>query len=379
MTGAGLLSLDWTLRGAVCALVLLIAASLLRDHGQRIAARLGALFAVGTGAYAITSAAGFSLQLGPWTAALLALSAGNNVVFWSLTAALFDDGFRLRWWHVVLWLLLVATGLAACVLSIPLLGLALILSSFMFALLAMAQAVRSWHADLVERRRRLRLFVVAGSALYIGIEAFARLLDVPRSAPQSASIVGAIGLLAIAAVTAWALLRVGPAQTLFAAPAELPQPPAEESRSTGDPPEPGLLAALERLMAVERAYRQEGLTIGSLAQQLGLPEYRLRRLINQALGYRNFNSFVNHYRIAEAKRALGDRQQAEVPILTIALDAGFNSLGPFNRAFKAESGMTPTEFRRASLAALADSSNVAAFSESASQSSNAASGNLAAS
>jgi AraC-like DNA-binding protein len=43
---------------------------------------------------------------------------------------------------------------------------------------------------------------------------------------------------------------------------------------------------------------------------------------------------------------VADPAQAEVPILTIALDAGFNSLGPFNRAFKAETGMTPREFRR---------------------------------
>ena len=44
--------------------------------------------------------------------------------------------------------------------------------------------------------------------------------------------------------------------------------------------------------------------------------------------------------------ALADRSQAEVPIVTIALDAGFQSLGPFNRAFKAHAGMTPTDFRR---------------------------------
>ena len=38
-----------------------------------------------------------------------------------------------------------------------------------------------------------------------------------------------------------------------------------------------------------------------------------------------------------------------MPIVTIALDAGFQSLGPFNRAFKAQTGMTPSEFRRARL------------------------------
>jgi len=63
------------------------------------------------------------------------------------------------------------------------------------------------------------------------------------------------------------------------------------------------------------------------------------------LGYRNFAGFLNFYRIADAKAALADPSQADVSILTIALDAGFNSLGPFNRAFKAETGVTPSEFR----------------------------------
>nr|QQZ51016.1 AraC family transcriptional regulator [Phenylobacterium glaciei] len=80
----------------------------------------------------------------------------------------------------------------------------------------------------------------------------------------------------------------------------------------------------------------------------GAAEYRLRRLINSDLGQRNFNAYLNGYRIDETKAALADRGQDSVPILTIALDAGFNSLGPFNRAFRAETGMTPTDFRRAS-------------------------------
>ena len=101
-------------------------------------------------------------------------------------------------------------------------------------------------------------------------------------------------------------------------------------------------------MRIDRAYRQEGLTIGKLAERLGTPEYRLRRLINAGLGQRNFNVYLNSSRIAEAKAALADRGQDAVPILTIVLDAGFNSLGPFNRAFRAETGRTPTDFRRVS-------------------------------
>jgi AraC-like DNA-binding protein len=79
---------------------------------------------------------------------------------------------------------------------------------------------------------------------------------------------------------------------------------------------------------------------------MNIPEYRLRRLINQELGHRNFVDFVNRYRLAETKAALIDPAQEAVPILTIALDAGFQSIGPFNRAFKAHTGMTPSEYRR---------------------------------
>ena len=370
-------SADWALRGGTCALVLLIAAALLRDYGGLVAARLGALFAVGTGAYAITSAAGFSAHLGAWAIPLLAMSAGNNVVFWTLSAALFDDGFRLRWWHRALWLLLVVAGTVACFLSAPVLGLALTLSSFAFAVLAMAPALASWRADLVEGRRRLRLFVVGASSLYIGLNAVAQLFGVPRSAPEGASLAGAGGLLAIAGIVGWSLLRVSRTQSLFLPMADAPQP-IEEPAAPAEPADPGLVAALERLMTAERAHRQDGLTIGTLAQQLGLPEYRLRRLINQALGYRNFNSFVNHYRIAEVKMALADPRQSEVPVLTIALDAGFSSLGPFNRAFRAETGTTPSEYRRLNAGKAADVGIDRPIPESASPISNSARSNLAA-
>jgi AraC-like DNA-binding protein len=102
-------------------------------------------------------------------------------------------------------------------------------------------------------------------------------------------------------------------------------------------------------MLAERPYRTEGLTIAALAAQLGEQEYRLRRLINGELGFRNFTAFLNSYRLAEVREALADPDQREVPILTIALDAGFGSLGPFNRAFREAEAMTPTAYRAARL------------------------------
>jgi sec-independent protein translocase protein TatA len=58
---------------------------------------------------------------------------------------------------------------------------------------------------------------------------------------------------------------------------------------------------------------------------------------------------IAQQRVAGDTIELRDMQR-EVPVLTIALDAGFGSIGPFNRAFKADTGLTPTDFRRQALA-----------------------------
>ena len=111
-----------------------------------------------------------------------------------------------------------------------------------------------------------------------------------------------------------------------------------------------LLAKLEALMGEGEAWRREGLTIGALAAEIGAPEHRLRRLINDHLGFRNFAAFVNARRIDAAKAQLADPAKAREPVSAIAFDLGFGSLGPFNRAFKEATGQTPTEWRRQSLA-----------------------------
>lgn len=98
-----------------------------------------------------------------------------------------------------------------------------------------------------------------------------------------------------------------------------------------------------------RAYARTGLTIRQLAEELRVPEHHLRTLINQRLGHKNFSSFLNGYRISETCARLREVDDARIPILTIALDAGFASLAPFNRAFRQATGMTPSEYRRQEL------------------------------
>ncbi len=349
MTTVALLSADWMLRGITIGLLLLIAAVLLRDYRASAAARLTVAFSLGTTVYVICSGPGSHPALGWWLPLLLAITAGNNVVFWLFASALFDDSFRLHWWHGTLWLLMLVLGAVECVAGNRILSIALTSSSILFAALAVVPTLTTWRDDLLEGRRRLRLFIVIASATYSTLAAIAYLTGDIDPAKGPSTPLAAFALVAIIAPIAWLTLGLRPAQGLFAtlarpsAAPSLPAVPATPAEAVN----PAQVAALERAMAVDKIYRQDGLTIAQLAERLGLPEYRLRRLINQALGYRNFNSFLNFYRIADAKAALADPEQAEVPVLTIALDAGFSSLGPFNRAFKAETGMTPSEFRRA--------------------------------
>lgn len=96
-------------------------------------------------------------------------------------------------------------------------------------------------------------------------------------------------------------------------------------------------------------YRESGLTIADLADKLSMPEYRLRRLINQRLGFRNFSAMLHHFRVEDAGQTLADPGQKNIPILTIALNVGYNSITPFNTAFRDIKGMTPTEHRKRAL------------------------------
>ncbi|MEO0358698.1 MAG: AraC family transcriptional regulator [Pseudomonadota bacterium] len=100
-------------------------------------------------------------------------------------------------------------------------------------------------------------------------------------------------------------------------------------------------------------WREEGLTVGSLARVVDAPEHQVRRAINQELGFRNFASFINGSRIEAAQNQLMSLDMVSKTVLEIAYDVGFSSLGPFNRAFREATGMSPTDFRKQASTGLA--------------------------
>ena len=108
----------------------------------------------------------------------------------------------------------------------------------------------------------------------------------------------------------------------------------------------GLGERLLRVMGDEAAYALPDLRVADMARRVGEAEYKVTQCITGPLGFRNFNHMANHFRIGEAKRRLSDPRLDHLPILTIAFDCGFGSIGPFNRAFKAETAITPTDYRK---------------------------------
>jgi AraC-like DNA-binding protein len=124
--------------------------------------------------------------------------------------------------------------------------------------------------------------------------------------------------------------------------------PVRNRKGSEDSLSPAEMAVLQKLKSSMEndIWRQEGLTIRKLADDLETPEHRLRKVINKGLGYRNFAAFVNEHRIKAACEVLADPVKADIPIISIAYDVGYASLGPFNRAFREIIGENPTQFRK---------------------------------
>ena len=319
---------------------------LLWSHRNNRSALYTAGFCAGLIGFVLT---GYSVR-SSWPLPLLLLtisaSAGLSFFFWLMTLSLFRESFRARGQH---WLIL-GGKIAVHITTYYLLKdperlteterfvyvLPAILFSALLAALAMRETLREYDSDLIETRRRLRfVYLVAGGGAILFVVVF----RLGANSPDMLQVfdLGSL-LLTLALIYAFFLSAFSLRYDLL-----------DEDRRA-DPEiaalDQELHSRLVQTFENERFYREEGLTIRRLAVHLGTQEHKLRNLINRGLGYKNFNEFLNKYRIQEACEILLDPEKLDRTIVRIATDLGYRSPGSFNKAFRDITGRTPSDYRR---------------------------------
>lgn len=250
-------SLEIALRAALVTLLLLLAGLLAKGHPRHPAARMGALLMLSVSAYVLQSSPGSAMPPLWWHAPILALSAGGSVAFWLFARMLFDDDFRPGMLHALLWSLMALAPMVNCFVLLPQyhasarsLGRGIDVATTLFALLAIAQTLATWRGDLVERRRRLRIFIVGAGAVYAVTAAATRLLQGDGRLGGTSGLLDVGVLLVIVAVIAARILQAT-SGGIFATAAQ-PQPviDAEATEPPAEPMDPAEQRLVELVKAV---------------------------------------------------------------------------------------------------------------------------------
>ena len=115
--------------------------------------------------------------------------------------------------------------------------------------------------------------------------------------------------------------------------------------SESAPSDPLLADKIKDAVIFDKLFLKEGLTIAQLSEIIQEKEYKVRHAIIHDLEFKNFTDFINSFRIKEASQMLLKPENEGLSILEVAFHVGFSSIGPFNRAFKTITGLTPSQYR----------------------------------
>ena len=213
-----------------------------------------------------------------------------------------------------------------------------------FVILAIYWTLKGWSADLVADRRILRWFTIGVQGALIFTVIFVENFLVDGGSTENATaqsfIVYAIALLTLGMLLVALRFDFVSLGYVIRKVAELSIEPEKEGTAIFD------IDSFNKAFKEQLLYREAGLTISMLAKSLNIPEYRLRAFIHKQLGFRNFNAMLHQYRIEDSGNVLSDNENQDIPILTIALSVGYQSITPFNKAFREIKGVTPSEYRK---------------------------------
>ncbi len=341
--------------------VLLLAAGYLKAEPRAGSARVFALMAVFVSLYLLNGMAGqhiepqFQLDLSRWQ---LIIQVGANTIpglFMIYCFLIFQEQQKFPLLLVIAFAtqvivdsilsgLFLYSSEASSSSSLAFLSTCMDVMMLAFVASAIYWTLKGWRADLVDDRRILRWFIIGVQGALIFAVVFVEnfLLEAGSStyATAQAIIVGSIAFLAMGMLLVAMRFDYVSLGNVIRKVAELTEEAEPDNTAPFD------LESFNKVFQEGKLYREAGLTISMLAKKLNLPEYRLRAFIHKQLGYRNFNAMLHKYRIEDASNALANREKPNVPVLTIALSVGYQSITPFNNAFRQIKGVTPSEFRK---------------------------------
>ncbi|MEQ8413818.1 MAG: helix-turn-helix domain-containing protein [Imperialibacter sp.] len=107
-----------------------------------------------------------------------------------------------------------------------------------------------------------------------------------------------------------------------------------------------LSAMVTNYLIENRPYRNPEYNLQMMADDLQISRHKLSHIINSGQ-QKNFYKLINQFRVAEVKLMLTDPSYQHYSVLGIAMECGFNAKTSFNRIFKEETGLTPTEYKLA--------------------------------
>jgi AraC-like DNA-binding protein len=260
---------------------------------------------------------------------------------WLLTRALFDPAPHDARWPRIVVLIIVLTGVVS-ILSGEAVGPIFRtidnmhgLGSSAVLLLTFVEPFNGYRRDLAVAEKRFRFAYLIVYAILMGSSVLAlnrsAAAGAERDLAELVKTVCASAALVACGVAVWFRAR---------------HPLAAKARRASGVEEAELAQRITRLLREEEIYVSPNLKVADLARRLGEPDYKVTRCITAALGFANFNRMLNAHRIERARAMLADPALRERSILLVALDCGFGSIGPFNRAFKETVGVTPRAFRQ---------------------------------
>lgn len=101
---------------------------------------------------------------------------------------------------------------------------------------------------------------------------------------------------------------------------------------------------LENAMEKDKLFKDQELSLHSISEQLNIKPYLISKSLSE-VNNKRFNDFVNEYRVNEVQSLLQNSNNSKYTLLSIAMDAGFNSKSSFNRAVKKQLGILPSELK----------------------------------